>query len=292
MKTLKRTPLKRPPAWIPRSDPFQPEVVELKKRLRKAKLVTVCEEAKCPNIGHCFSMPTATFMILGKTCSRHCPFCAVEGKNRLDLPPPDPSEPEALASSVVSLGLKHVVITMVARDDLPDGGSRHLVRCIEHVQDLAPSTRIEVLTSDFKENQEAIERVSLAKPHIFNHNVETIPRLQKEVRHRSSWERSIAVLKKAKDTNPNMLTKSGMMVGLGETKEEVIHALQLLREADCDMLTIGQYLSPGKKNLSVQEYIHPDLFKYYESAALEMGFVKAFCGPNIRSSYMADEQFQ
>ncbi len=261
---------------------------EIKQILREHNLYTVCEEASCPNIGECFGKGTATFMIMGDKCTRRCPFCDV-GHGRPD--PLDPNEPENLAKTISALKLKYVVITSVDRDDLRDGGAAHFVSCIQHVRALSPSTRIEILTPDFRgRDDRALSILNAAPPDVMNHNLETVPRLYKEARPGSDYQHSLNLLKKFKATHPHVPTKSGLMVGLGESEEEILQVMRDLREHDVEMLTIGQYLQPSEHHLPVRDYVHPDVFKKYEQAAYEMGFTHAAVGAMVRSSYHADVQ--
>lgn len=256
--------------------------------LRALGLHTVCEEASCPNRGECFSRKTATFMILGSHCTRHCRFCAVT-KECPDIV--DPDEPARVADAVKQLGLAHVVITSVTRDDLSDGGARHFARTIQAVQTSMPGCppTIEVLIPDFQGSEDALSVVVDAGPDVLNHNIETVPRLYPTVRPEADYRRSLDLLGTAKKIRPQILTKSGIMVGLGETAEEVIQVLQDLRAVGCDLLTIGQYLAPSKNHLPVVAYIHPDQFEAYKRQAEEMGFRHVASGPLVRSSYHADE---
>jgi lipoic acid synthetase len=261
---------------------------EIKDILRANHLVTVCEEASCPNIGECFGKGTATFMIMGDKCTRRCPFCDV-GHGRPD--PLDPHEPENLAKTIASLRLSYVVITSVDRDDLRDGGAGHFVACIQRVRELSPDTRIEILTPDFRGRMDrALEILKAAPPDVMNHNLETVPRLYKEARPGSDYAYSLDLLKRFKALHPEVPTKSGLMVGLGETDEEILEVMRDLRSHNVDMLTIGQYLTPSGDHLPVKRYVHPDTFKMFETAAAEMGFVHAAVGPMVRSSYHADQQ--
>ncbi|RKP58777.1 lipoyl synthase [Pararobbsia silviterrae] len=261
---------------------------EIKTILREHNLHTVCEEASCPNIGECFGKGTATFMIMGDKCTRRCPFCDV-GHGRPD--PLDPNEPENLARTIAALRLKYVVITSVDRDDLRDGGAAHFVACIERTRALSPQTRIEILTPDFRGRMDrALEILNAAPPDVMNHNLETVPRLYKEARPGSDYHHSLMLLKNFKAAHPHVATKSGLMVGLGETEEEILQVMRDLRAHDVDMLTIGQYLQPSEHHLPVREYVHPDTFKRYETAAYEMGFEHAAVGAMVRSSYHADVQ--
>ena len=261
---------------------------EIKDVLRTNKLVTVCEEASCPNIGECFGKGTATFMIMGDKCTRRCPFCDV-GHGRPD--PLDVNEPENLAKTIADLKLKYVVITSVDRDDLRDGGSQHFVDCIRRTRELSPNTQIEILVPDFRgRDDRALEILKAAPPDVMNHNMETVPRLYKEARPGSDYAFSLNLLKKFKALFPNVPTKSGLMVGLGETDEEILQVMQDMREHNIDMLTIGQYLAPSTSHIPVRRYVHPDTFKMFEKKAYEMGFSHAAIGAMVRSSYHADQQ--
>ena len=261
---------------------------EIKNILREHKLHTVCEEASCPNIGECFGQGTATFMIMGDKCTRRCPFCDV-GHGRPD--PLDVNEPANLAKTIAALKLKYVVITSVDRDDLRDGGAGHFVECIKQVRELSPATRIEILVPDFRGRDErALEILKAAPPDVMNHNLETAPRLYKEARPGSDYQFSLNLLKKFKALHPDVPTKSGIMVGLGETDEEVYQVMRDMREHGIDMITIGQYLAPSGHHLPVRRYVHPDTFKAYEEEAQRLGFTHAAVGAMVRSSYHADQQ--
>ena len=261
---------------------------EIKDILRKNKLVTVCEEASCPNIGECFGKGTATFMIMGDKCTRRCPFCDV-GHGRPD--PLDVNEPANLARTIADLKLSYVVITSVDRDDLRDGGAGHFVDCIRETRALSPKTQIEVLVPDFRgRDDRALEILKAAPPDIMNHNLETVPRLYKEVRPGSDYQFSLQLLKKFKALFPHVPTKSGLMVGLGETDEEILQVMQEMRDHNIEMLTLGQYLAPSTSHLTVKRYVHPDTFKMFEAKAYEMGFKHAAVGAMVRSSYHADSQ--
>ena len=261
---------------------------EIKDILRANKLVTVCEEASCPNIGECFGKGTATFMIMGDKCTRRCPFCDV-GHGRPD--PLDTDEPQKLARTIAALGLSYVVITSVDRDDLRDGGAGHFVQCIEQVRALSPATRIEVLVPDFRgRDDRALSILQSAPPDVMNHNIETVPRLYKVARPGSDYLFSLNLLKKFKVLFPHIPTKSGLMVGLGETDEEILEVMRDMRAHDIDMLTIGQYLAPSSSHLPVRRYVHPDGFKALESQAYAMGFKHAAVDAMVRSSYHADQQ--
>ncbi len=261
---------------------------EIKDILRSNKLVTVCEEASCPNIGECFGKGTATFMIMGDKCTRRCPFCDV-GHGRPD--PLDVDEPENLAKTIAQLQLKYVVITSVDRDDLRDGGAGHYVSCIQRTRELSPQTRIEVLVPDFRgRDEKALDILAAGLPDVLNHNLETVPRLYKEARPGSDYQFSLNLLKKFKQRFPGIPTKSGLMVGLGETDDEILEVMRDMRAHDIDMLTIGQYLAPSGHHLPVRRYVHPDTFKMFEAKAYEMGFTHAAVGAMVRSSYHADQQ--
>ncbi len=261
---------------------------EIKDILRANQLVTVCEEASCPNIGECFGKGTATFMIMGDKCTRRCPFCDV-GHGRPD--PLDAKEPDNLARTIAALRLSYVVITSVDRDDLRDGGAGHFVQCIEKIRELSPTTRIEVLVPDFRgRDDRALKILQTAPPDVMNHNIETVPRLYKEARPGSDYLFSLNLLKKFKVQFPDVPTKSGLMVGLGETDEEILAVMQDMRAHDIEMLTIGQYLAPSSSHLPVRRYVHPDTFKQFEAQAYAMGFKHAAVGAMVRSSYHADRQ--
>jgi len=261
---------------------------EIKQILREHKLHTVCEEASCPNIGECFGKGTATFMIMGDKCTRRCPFCDVgHGKpDALDM-----EEPLNLAKTIAALKLKYVVITSVDRDDLRDGGAAHFVACIAKTRELSPQTRIEVLTPDFRGRVEiALDILKAALPDVMNHNLETIPRLYRQARPGADYAKSLSLLKCFKELAPHVPTKSGLMVGLGETDEEILQVMRDMRAHSIDMLTIGQYLAPSGHHLPVRRYVHPDAFKMFEREATTMGFTHAAVGPLVRSSYHADQQ--
>ncbi|MDC8757909.1 lipoyl synthase [Janthinobacterium fluminis] len=261
---------------------------EIKEILRENKLVTVCEEASCPNIGECFGKGTATFMIMGDKCTRRCPFCDV-GHGRPD--PLDADEPANLSKTIAKLRLNYVVITSVDRDDLRDGGAGHFVECIQQTRALSPKTRIEVLVPDFRGRlAKALALFKDGLPDVLNHNLETVPRLYKEARPGSDYTHSLELLRDFKALYPEAVTKSGIMVGLGETDEEILQVMRDLRAHNVDMLTIGQYLAPSGDHLPVRRYVHPDVFKMFEAEAYKMGFVHAAVGAMVRSSYHADEQ--
>ena len=277
------------PDWIRvRAGSPNTRFYEIKDILRSNNLVTVCEEASCPNIGECFGKGTATFMIMGDKCTRRCPFCDV-GHGRPD--PLDVDEPRKLGATIAALKLNYVVITSVDRDDLRDGGAGHFVACIEEVRKQSPHTQIDVLVPDFRgRDDRALEILRAAPPDVMNHNLETAPRLYKEARPGSDYAFSLNLLKKFKALFPHVPTKSGLMVGLGETDEEILAVMQDMRDHHIDMLTIGQYLAPSGHHLPVRRYVHPDTFKMFEARARDMGFSHAAVGPMVRSSYHADVQ--
>ena len=261
---------------------------EIKQILREHKLHTVCEEASCPNIGECFGKGTATFMIMGDKCTRRCPFCDV-GHGRPD--PLDADEPLNLAKTIAALHLKYVVITSVDRDDLRDGGAAHFVDCIRKVRQLSPATQIEILTPDFRGRMDrALDILQAAPPDVMNHNLETVPRLYKEARPGSDYQFSLTLLQRFKQVAPGVPTKSGLMVGLGETDEEILAVMRDMRAHGIDMLTLGQYLAPSGHHLPVRRYVHPDTFAMFEREARAMGFSHAAVGALVRSSYHADQQ--
>ncbi len=293
---LSRIPVKvqqgevlKKPEWIRvRAGSPSTRFYEIKDVLRANKLVTVCEEASCPNIGECFGKGTATFMIMGDKCTRRCPFCDV-GHGRPD--PLDVNEPASLAKTIAQLKLKYVVITSVDRDDLRDGGSQHFVDCIRQTRALSPHTQIEILVPDFRGRDErALEILKAAPPDVMNHNLETVPRLYKEARPGSDYQFSLNLLKKFKAVFPDVPTKSGLMVGLGETDDEILAVMRDMRAHGIEMLTLGQYLAPSSSHLTVKRYVHPDTFRMFEAAAYAMGFKHAAVGAMVRSSYHADVQ--
>lgn len=278
----------RKPDWLTIKINTSDSYKQLKSLMREKKLNTVCEEARCPNLHECWSeRKTATFMILGDTCTRGCRFCAVKTgiPNELDW-----NEPERVAESVKIMGLKHVVITAVARDDLKDGGAAVFAETIRQVRKTNPGTTIEVLPSDMKGDYESLHTLLSAEPDIFNHNIETVRRLTKRVRAIATYDRSLELLKRVKEISPHLPTKSSMMLGLGETKEEILQAMDDLLAHNVDILTLGQYLQPTKKHLDVVRYYHPDEFAELKEIALEKGFTHCVSGPLVRSSYHADEQ--
>ena len=287
VKVIPIAPLKKPD-WIRVKAGNSQTFYEVKRKLREQGLVTVCEEASCPNIGECFGKGTATFMILGELCTRRCPFCDVaHGRPK----PPDADEPAHLAQTIAGLGLKYVVITSVDRDDLRDGGAKHFADCIRAVREQSPSTRIEVLTPDFRGRLEkALDALALGLPDVMNHNLEPVPRLYKAARPGADYAHSLKLLQDFKARFPGIPTKSGIMVGLGETDEEILQVMRDLRTHGVDMLTVGQYLQPTPGHLPVLRYVEPARFKDYEREAMALGFAHAACGPLVRSSYHADRQ--
>jgi len=287
VKIIPIQPLKKP-AWIRVRSPSTQTFYAVKQILREHRLHTVCEEASCPNIGECFGKGTATFMILGDLCTRRCPFCDVaHGRPK----PPDPDEPANLARTIAALKLKYVVITSVDRDDLRDGGAQHFADCIRAVRAASPVTRIEILTPDFRGRLAvALDRLSTNPPDVMNHNLETVPRLYKQARPGADYRNSLKLLQDFKQRFPHIPTKSGLMVGLGETDEEIVGVMRDLRAHDVEMLTIGQYLQPTRGHLPVLRYVEPEQFQVFEKTAYELGFKHAACGPLVRSSYHADQQ--
>jgi lipoyl synthase len=277
------------PDWIRVKAPSaNSRFTEIKRILREQKLHTVCEEASCPNIGECFGGGTATFMILGDICTRRCPFCDVAHGRPLA---PDAHEPAHLAETIAKLDLSYVVITSVDRDDLRDGGAQHFVDCIRAVREISPQTRVEVLVPDFRGRLErALEILAAAPPDVMNHNMETVPRLYKRARPGGDYANSLKLFELCKKMSPQTPTKSGLMVGLGETDEEILAVMRDLRAHGVEMLTVGQYLAPSAHHLAVERYVHPDIFASYEREALAMGFRNAAIGPLVRSSYHADQQ--
>jgi lipoic acid synthetase len=272
------------PPWIKKRIPSGGAGERVRELLSRLRLATVCQSAHCPNLCECFARGTATFMILGTTCTRRCGFCAVPHGA---CAPPDPAEPARVAAAAAALELSHVVVTSVTRDDLPDGGAEQFRQTVLALAEKLPST-IEVLTPDFRGDLAAAERVASAHPHVYNHNVETAPHLYAEVRPQADYPRSLALLRHVKDRHPELRTKSGLMVGLGETPDEVLAVLANLREAGCEMVTIGQYLRPSPRHLPVREFVTPEQFAVYQSHARAMGFAAVASGPFVRSSYRAD----
>ena len=281
-------PVLRKPDWIRVKAPGSPGYAETKRIVREHGLHTVCEEAGCPNIGECWTKKHATMMIMGDTCTRACAFCNV----RTGLPKPlDPNEPENVAEAVAKLGLEHVVITSVDRDDLADGGAAHFAAVIRAIRARTPMTTIEVLTPDFLRKDGALEVVVEARPDVFNHNLETVPGLYLQIRPGARYFHSLRLLQRVKELDPTMFTKSGIMVGLGERREEVLQLMDDLRSADVDFLTIGQYLQPTRKHAEVKRFVTPEEFKSYERIAYAKGFLLVSASPLTRSSYHAGEDF-
>ena len=278
----------RKPAWIRARSPAGPAVQRLKKVLRENQLYTVCEEASCPNLGECFAHGTATFMIMGDICTRRCPFCDVAHGRPYPL---DADEPQNLAVTIEAMGLSYVVITSVDRDDLRDGGAGHFAACIQSVRTINPQTQIEILVPDFRGRmQRALKILHQAPPDVFNHNLETVPRLYKKVRPGSDYRWSLDLLKQFKQVHPEVPSKSGLMLGLGESIAEVEQVMQDMRAHHVEMLTLGQYLQPGRHHLPVDRFVHPDEFEALGETARKLGFSKVASGPMVRSSYHADQQ--
>lgn len=280
------------PSWLHRKLPKGGALQQTSRILADNRLYTVCEEAKCPNLLECWSKKTATFLAMGKACSRNCGFCDIDFTK---MPKAlDPKEPARIASSVEQLGLKHVVITMVARDDLPDGGSAHLVKIIEAIRSHSKEATIEVLTSDFMGNTASLKAIVQAAPEVFNHNIETVRGLTPRVRHKATYDRTLEVLSFVSQHRLSSQTKikSGLMVGLGESEEEVFTTLKDLKQVGCDIVTIGQYLQSNPRKLLVKEFVHPSQFKRYETFGHSIGIPHLYCGPFVRSSYNADMSFK
>ena len=288
VKVIPTVDVQRKPEWMRIRLSSSPKVQTIKNILRKHKMATVCEEAACPNLHECFSNGTATFMIMGEICTRRCPFCDVgHGKPN----PLDTEEPKNLALAIHEMALNYVVITSVDRDDLRDGGAQHFADCIREAKLLSPDLQVEVLVPDFRGRMApALEILTATPPDVFNHNMETVPRLYREARPGANYEWSLKLLKDYKALNPHVPTKSGLMVGLGETKEELLRTLDDLRAHDVDMLTVGQYLQPSVNHLPVDRFVHPDEFAEYTAYTESIGFKQAACGPLVRSSYHADKQ--
>jgi len=288
-KKFPKEKMERKPDWIRVKAPTSHGYLETKKMLNEKKLHTVCEEASCPNIGECWAQKHATVMILGSVCTRACSFCNIEtGK-------PDvvnPHEPENVGDVAKVSGLKHIVITSVDRDDLSDGGADQFVKCIENVRKKSPQTTIEILTPDFLRKNGALEIVVKAKPDVFNHNIETVPALYTTIRPGARYFHSLWLLKRVKELDPTMFTKSGLMVGLGETKEQVLQVMDDMRSAEIDFLTIGQYLRPTLRHAPVDRYVHPDEFEFYKKMAYNKGFLMVASSPLTRSSYHAGDDFE
>jgi len=288
VKVESGTELLRKPKWIRARAPQGPGIARIRKILRQRQLSSVCEEAQCPNLGECFSHGTATFMIMGDICTRRCPFCDVaHGKPH----PLDTSEPAQLSAAIREMKLKYVVVTSVDRDDLKDGGAAHYCECIRNIRQQTPDTTIEVLVPDFRGRMEvALEKLAHTAPDVFNHNLETVPRLYKQARPGADYHWSLRLLQKFKTLHPHVPTKSGIMLGLGETREEIIDVMRDLRDHDCNMLTLGQYLQPSRDHLAVKRYVTPEEFSQLGDLADAMGFANVASGPMVRSSYHADLQ--
>lgn len=280
------TPKGRFPSWLHMKLPKGREIFQTNAIVDKYKLNTVCEEAKCPNRLECYTKKTATFLSLGKECTRNCGFCDIDFSKTPKAPEKD--EPERIAKSAKELGLRHVVITMVARDDLPDQGAAHIVEIIRAVRALNPESTLEVLTSDFSGNFDALNLVLDAKPEVFNHNIETVRSLSPRVRHKAQYDRTLSILKAAKESQKTLFVKSGIMVGLGETMDEIKETIYDLYKAGCDIITIGQYLQASRSKLRVKTFVHPDQFKELEQFGLHLGVKHMYSGPFVRSSYNAD----
>lgn len=288
VKVIPTEEVLRKPEWMRIRVSSSPRVQEIKQILRSHKMATVCEEAACPNLSECFSHGTATFMIMGEICTRRCPFCDVGHGKPLPL---DSEEPSNLAAAIAEMALRYVVITSVDRDDLRDGGAQHFADCIRHAREQSPQLKIEVLVPDFRGRMDtALEILTATPPDVFNHNMETVPRLYREARPGANYAWSLQLLEKFKQLNPGVPTKSGLMVGLGETKDELLRTLDDLRAHNVDMLTVGQYLQPSKNHLPVDRFVHPDEFAEYADYAKSIGFSQVASGPLVRSSYHADAQ--
>jgi len=280
---------KRLPKWLRNKDPLQKGMLATRNMLKNLELNTVCQSARCPNIGECFSKKTATFMILGQYCTRNCRFCSVTHHRPEAV---EPEEAARVAEAVEKLKLKHAVITSVTRDDLEDGGAEQFVRVINAIRERQPEVSVEVLTPDFNNDQAALEKIIKAKPEIFNHNVETVPSLYEKVRPQADYQQSLAVLNKVAASDPDILIKSGMMLGLGESEEELTTVWKDLLQAGVEILTMGQYLQPTNENIEVAEYIRPEKFAELKEKALALGFKSVSSGPHVRSSYLAEETYQ
>ena len=290
MKDQANTPVRlRKPDWLKQRLPTGPDFEKTKEMVHKDRLHTVCQEAGCPNIWECFSHHTATFLIMGSRCTRNCRFCAV---NEGPLEPPDPQEPDKVANVARKMGLKYVVVTSVTRDDLPDGGAGHFSKTIKKIRRKIPGVCVEVLIPDFQGNKEALVTVLKAQPDVLNHNIETVPRLYPEVRPQADYQRSLALIQNAHEFDPDLMTKSGLMLGLGEYPAEIRHTLEDMLNSGCRILTLGQYLQPSKDHLPVKRYIPPAEFDEWRETALKMGFMEVASGPFVRSSYHARELFQ
>lgn len=288
IKVIPTDELPRKPSWIRVRIPASPKINEVREKLKEHKLHTVCEEASCPNISECWGHGTATFMIMGDICTRRCPFCDVGHGRPNDL---DANEPLNLAKAIADMELKYAVITSVDRDDLRDGGAQHFAECIRLSKELSPNLQVETLVPDFRGRMDiALDILSATPPDVFNHNLETVPRLYKQCRPGSDYQWSLTLLKQYKERNPHVITKSGLMLGLGETNEEIIEVMRDMREHLIDHITLGQYLQPSKDHLRVERFATPDEFKELGRLAKEMGFIRVASGPLVRSSYHADLQ--
>lgn len=281
---------KRLPPWLTATVPAEAgeKVAAMRSLLSRGRLNSVCQSARCPNIAHCFSKGTVTFMILGNICTRNCLFCAVSKGTPYD---PNPEEPYHIAEAVRALNLRHVVVTSVTRDDLDDGGAFHFSQVVKAIRSSNPKTTVELLIPDFYGSMHALKMVADSNPNIIGHNIETVPRIFKDIRSMASFERSLHVVNQIKELNRSLVTKSGFMVGLGETKREVLEVLSMLRDVRCDIVTIGQYLQPSSEQVSIIEYIHPDLFAFYQTEAEKLQFKAVLAGPLVRSSFDASTLF-
>ena len=288
IKVIPTVDLLKKPDWIRVKVPASPKINSIKQKLREHKLASVCEEASCPNLGECFSNGTATFMIMGEICTRRCPFCDVaHGKPK----PLYEDEPRELAEAIAEMGLRYVVITSVDRDDLKDSGAQHFANCISETRRLNPDIQIEVLVPDFRGRMEiALDILEKTPPHVFNHNLETVPRLYRKARPGANYEWSLELLRRYKERAPAVMSKSGLMLGLGETKEEVMAVMRDLKAHNVDMVTLGQYLQPSRNHLAVSRFVHPDEFEELRRYGEELGFTHIASGPLVRSSYHADKQ--
>jgi len=288
VKVIPTRELPTKPDWIRVKIPASPKVAHIKQKLREHRLASVCEEASCPNLGECFSNGTATFMIMGEICTRRCPFCDVaHGKPK----PLDENEPRELAAAIAEMGLSYVVITSVDRDDLKDSGATHFAQCITETRNHNPDIKVEVLVPDFRGRMDiAVDILKQTPPDVFNHNLETVPRLYKQARPGADYQWSLDLLQKYKQQCPEVITKSGLMLGLGETKEEVMEVLRDLKAHDVDMITLGQYLQPSRDHLKVERFVHPDEFDELREYGEALGFKQVASGPLVRSSYHADKQ--
>ncbi len=288
VKVIPTTELPVKPSWLRVKVPLGPEVARIKGVLRRHKLASVCEEAQCPNLGECFSGGTATFMIMGEICTRRCPFCDVAHGRPNAL---DESEPRELAEAIAKMALKYVVITSVDRDDLKDGGADHFAQCIRETRRLSPGIRIEVLVPDFRGRMDiALDIMAAEPPDVFNHNLESVPSLYRKIRPGSDYQWSLDLLKRYKERRPEVLTKSGLMLGLGETADELIQVMKDMRAHDIDMITMGQYLQPSRDHLPIDRFVTPDEFEEFGRIAKDLGFKSVASGPLVRSSYHADKQ--